>query len=399
VLHLELGRFGEINRVLGYSCGDQLMRELVRRVGAVVPAGAIFARLGEAEFSVVLPGCSAHAIQQAGELISLMEEPVAIAGGMIDARIGVGIAIFPDHGTDAATLVRRAAAALHQANHAYGGYAMYTGGFERDNHRRLKLIGDLYRAVRQDELRLFCQPKSDIACGAICGVEALVRWQHPEHGMILPNDFIPLAEQVGTITPVTHWVMDAAFHQSYLWHQAGLELPLAVNLSAHDLYDTHLVDRVKGLFATFGLPPELIQFELTESALMAEPAAAMETVCRLKDIGVQLFVDDFGTGYSGLSYLHRLPVDGIKIDQSFVIPMVNNSDSAVIVSSTIDLGHNLGLQVVAEGVENEAILERLASLGCDVAQGYVIGKPMPSSLFQEWASGRRASVARYRVDG
>jgi diguanylate cyclase (GGDEF)-like protein len=393
VLHLELGRFGEINRVFGYACGDQLLLELVRRIGAVLPPRTIFARLGEAEFSVVLPGCAVDAIDQARDLIALMEEPIAIAEGMIDARIGVGIAIFPGHGTDAATLVRRAAAALHQSNHSYGGYAMHTGGLERDNHRRLRLIGDLHRAVRQHELQLFCQPKAEITSGAICGVEALIRWQHPEHGMIPPTDFIPLAEQAGTITPVTHWIMDAAFHQSYLWHQAGLQLPMAVNLSAHDLYNPHLVDRVNGLFSTWGLPPELIQFELTESALMAEPASALKTVCRLKDIGVQLFVDDFGTGYSGLSYLHRLPVDGIKIDQSFVMPMVSNSDSAVIVSSTIDLGHNLGLKVVAEGVENEAILRRLAALGCDVAQGYLIGKPMPSSILQEWKSSHQFGPA------
>jgi diguanylate cyclase (GGDEF)-like protein len=394
VLHLELGRFGDINRVLGYACGDQLLLELVRRVKTALPPGTSFARLGEAEFSVAMHGCASDATDQARELIALMEEPVAIPEGMIDARIGVGIAISPGHGTDAATLVRRAAAALHRSNHSYGGYAMHTGGSERDNHRRLKLIGDLYRAVRESELQLYCQPKVDIVSGAVCGVEALVRWQHPEHGMIPPSDFIPLAEQAGMITPVTHWIMDAAFHQSYLWHKAGLQFPMAVNLSAHDLYDPHLVDRVDGLFSTWGLPPELIQFELTESALIAEPASALKTVCRLKDVGVQLFVDDFGTGYSGLSYLQRLPVDGIKIDQSFVMPMVSNKDSAVIVSSTIDLGHNLGLKVVAEGVESEDILKRLAALGCDVAQGYLIGKPMPSSILQEWESSHQSGSPR-----
>jgi diguanylate cyclase (GGDEF)-like protein len=389
VLHLELIRFSDINRVLGYACGDQLLLELVRRVQAVLPPRAVFARLGECDFSVVMPGCASDAIILARELIALMEEPVAIAGGMIDARIGVGIAIFPGHGLDAATLVRRAAAALHQSNHAFGGYAMHAGGQERDSARRLRLIGDLHRAVRQQELQLFCQPKVDIATGALCGVEALVRWQHPEHGMIMPTEFIPVAEQAGTITPVTQWIMDAAFHQSYLWHQAGIHVPMAVNLSAHDLYSPHVIDRVDGLFSTWGLPPELIQFELTESALMAEPTTALETVRRLKDTGVLLYVDDFGTGYSGLSYLQRLPVDGIKIDQSFVMPMVSNSDSAVIVSSTIDLGHNLGLNVIAEGVESDAILARLAELGCDIAQGYLIGKPMPAAMLQEWASGRR----------
>jgi diguanylate cyclase (GGDEF)-like protein len=391
MLHLEVDRFGEINRVLGYACGDQFLLGLVRRAATVVTRPAILARLGEAEFGLVLPAVGAEeAIAKARELIAVMEEPVDIAGCMIDARIGVGIALFPGHGTDAATLVRRAAAALQQSSHAYGGYAMHTGEFERDYLRRLRLIGDLHRAVRQDELQLFCQPKVDIATGAICGVEALVRWLHPEHGMIPPTEFIPLAEQAGTITPLTHWVMNAAFHQGSAWHDAGLDRPMAVNLSAHDLYNPNLIDHVRGLFSTWGLPPELIQFELTESALMAEPAVALETVARLKDIGVQLFVDDFGTGYSGLSYLQRLPVDAIKIDQSFVMPMVNNADSAVIVSSTIELGHNLGLKVVAEGVENAAVLARLAALGCDVAQGYLIAKPMPAAELQSWERSRQS---------
>jgi EAL domain-containing protein (putative c-di-GMP-specific phosphodiesterase class I) len=308
---------------------------------------------------------------------------------MIDARIGVGIAIYPGHGSDPAILVRRAAAALHQGHHANSFYAVHAGSLERDSQRRLRLIGDLHRAVRQHELQLFCQPKVDIRSGALCGVEALVRWEHPEHGMISPTEFIPVAEEAGMIAPVTQWIMDAAFHQSYLWHQAGVDLPIAINLSAHDLFSPHVLDRVDGLFSTWGLAPELIQFELTESALMADPATALRTMCRLKDTGVQLYVDDFGTGYSGLSYLQRLPVDGIKIDQSFVMPMVSNSDSAVIVSSTIELGHNLGLNVIAEGVENEVILERLASLGCDIAQGYLIGKPMPAAKLLEWESVHR----------
>jgi diguanylate cyclase (GGDEF)-like protein len=389
VLHLQVGRFGEINRVLGYAAGDQLLQELVRRAKSAVARPGIFARLAEDEFGVVLPSVWAdEAIAKARELIELMGEPVEIGGCMIDARVGVGIALFPGHGTDAATLVRRAAAALHQSNRAYGGYAMHTGGFERDHQRRLKLIGDLHRAVRQNELQLYCQPKVDIAAGTICGVEALVRWKHPEWGCIGPTEFVPMAEQAGTITPVTNWIMNAAFHQGYAWHQAGLARPIAVNLSAHDLYNPNLVDRVHGLFSTWGLPPELIQFELTESALMAEPASALQTLGRLKDTGVQLFIDDFGTGYSGLSYLQRLPVDAIKIDQSFVMPMVHNADSAVIVSSTIELGHNLGMKVVAEGVENAEILGRLAALGCDVAQGYLIGKPMPSRELQGWESSQ-----------
>jgi EAL domain-containing protein (putative c-di-GMP-specific phosphodiesterase class I) len=202
--------------------------------------------------------------------------------------------------------------------------------------------------------------------------------------MISPTEFIPLAEQAGMITPLTNWILAAAFRQCHAWQQGKLERQLAINLSALDLYDPELVDRVRGLFSTWGIAPELIHFELTESALMVDPADALETLTRLKRLGVQLFVDDFGTGQSSLTYLQKLPFDGVKIDQSFVMPMVASGDSAVIVRSTIELAHNLGLKVVAEGVESQAIWERLAVLGCDVAQGFFISKPMPAAQFQQW---------------
>ena len=202
-------------------------------------------------------------------------------------------------------------------------------------------------------------------------------------------EFIKLAEQAGMITPLTYWMLDAAFGQSYTWQEAGIDLPLSINLSAHDLRDPRLIDRIKGLFATWGVRPEGIQFELTESALMEDPAAASETLHRLKGLDVSLFVNDFGTGYSSLAYLQKLPVDSIKIDQSFVMPMLASDDSATIVRSTIDLGHNLGLEVVAEGVESHDVLERLGSLGCDTAQGYFISHPMPPDDMAAW-SGRWA---------
>ena len=215
--------------------------------------------------------------------------------------------------------------------------------------------------------------------------------------MISPTEFIPLAEQAGMITPLTNWILDAAFRQCHAWQQAGLAYPLAVNLSALDLYDPELIDRIRGLFSTWGIAPELVHFELTESALMVDPVDALETLLRLKRLDVQLFVDDFGTGQSSLSYLQKLPVDGVKIDQSFVMPMVASGDSAVIVHSTIELGHNLGLKVVAEGVENQAIWERLAALGCDVAQGYFISMPMPAAQFTEW-DGNMAACAQLKPD-
>ncbi len=387
LLHLEVGRFHEINKVLGYNSGDQLLQELARRLARAVTDDEKLARVGEAEFAVLLShGGAAYAIQVAQRLVSTLREPVQVSGLMLDARVGIGIALFPGHATDADALIRRANAAMHQVNPVQSGYAIYTGGQEQEHTRRLTIMGDLHRAIENDELRLYCQPKVDIATRRVCGAEALVRWQHRLHGMIAPTEFIKLAEQAGTITPLTHWMLEAAFRQSYAWHEAGLERALAINLSALDLQDPQLIERIDGLFSTWGVAPALIQFELTESAVMADPASALDTLARLKQLGVQLCIDDYGTGYSSLSYLQKLPVDVLKIDQSFVMPMVTSDDSAAIVRSTIELGHNLGLKVVAEGVESQAIWERLAALGCDIAQGSFISMPMQAEQFQEWAT-------------
>lgn len=351
MLHLEVGRFSEINKVLGYQSGDTLLRELGRRLEQAAQPAETLARVGEAEFALLLPQADAEAAVEAARcLMQVLHQPVEVSGLMLDARVAIGIALYPGHAADADALMRRASAAMHQTRPARGGYAIYSGGQEKENTRRLALMGELHRAIHEDELRLYCQPKVDFASSRVCGAEALVRWQHPHRGMISPTEFIPLAEQAGTITPLTNWILDAAFRQCHAWQQAGLTHPLAVNLSALDLYDPDLIERVRGLFATWGIAPELIQFELTESALMVDPADALDTLARLKRLDVQLFVDDFGTGQSSLSYLQRLPIDGVKIDQSFVMPMVASGDSAVIVRSTIELGHNLGMKVVAEGV-------------------------------------------------
>lgn len=385
LLHLEVGRFHEINKVLGYHAGDELLQEIARRLAGAVGEDETLARVGEAEFALLLiHGGAEYAIQLAQGLVRTLREPVEVCGLTLDARVGIGIALFPGHATDADALIRRANAAMHQTKPVRGGYAMYTGGQEQEHTRELALMGDLHRAIENNELSLYCQPKVEIASRRVCGAEALVRWQHPRHGMISTTEFIRLAEQAGTITPLTHWMLDATFSQAYAWHEAGLERALAVNLSAHDLYDPALVDRIRGLFSTWGISPALIQFELTESALMADPAGALETLVRLKQLDVELFIDDYGTGYSSLRYLQQLPVDGVKIDQSFVKPMMDSGDSTVIVCSTIELGHNLGLKVVAEGVESQAIWERLAGLSCDVAQGHLIGMPMPAAQIQAW---------------
>ncbi|SDZ01938.1 bifunctional diguanylate cyclase/phosphodiesterase [Nitrosomonas sp. Nm33] len=387
LLHLNIGHFREINQVLGYRSGDQLLQQLAQRLMHTLKESDMLARVGESEFALLLPsGGADYAIQVAQRLIIALHDSVEVAGLMVDPRVSIGIALYPGHGTEADTLLRRANAATHDVCSAQGGYSFYAGGQEEESTRRLSLMGDLRQAIEQNELLLYCQPKVDIASRRVCGAEALVRWQHPAHGMLATMEFIKLAEHAGLITPLTNWMLDAVFSQSYTWHEAGLERALSVNLSAHDLYDPLLIDRIQGLFSTWGIPPELIQFELTESALMEEPTVALETLTKLKKLGTRLFIDDYGTGYSSLSYLQKLPVDSIKIDQSFVMPMVASSDSAVIVRSTIELGHNLDLEVVAEGVDSQAVWDHLAELGCDVAQGYLVSMPMPAEQFSNWES-------------
>jgi diguanylate cyclase (GGDEF)-like protein len=385
VLHLEVGRFSEINKVLGYRSGDRLLQELSQRLTQAIKENETLARVGDAEFTLLLPqGGAEYAIRVARRLMAILHEPISVSGLMIDALIRIGIALFPGHGTDPEALLRRANAATHQARPSRGGYAVYTGGQEQENTRRLALMGDLHHAIEHDELLLYCQPKVDIASRRVCGAEALVRWQHPVHGMMSTMEFIKMAEHAGLISPLTNWMLDAAFSQCYAWQEAGMEQALSVNLSAHDLQNPRLIDRIRGLFATWGIGPELIQFELTESALMEDPVGALETLTNLKQFDTKLFIDDFGTGYSSLSYLQKLPVDSLKIDQSFVAPMADSEDSVVIVRSTVEMGHNLGLEIVAEGVESQSVWDQLAALGCDVAQGYLVSMPMPAEQFSTW---------------
>lgn len=387
LLHMSIVRLRGVNQILGYGSGDQLLQKLAQRLKRSLEAGDFLARVGEGEFALLLPsGGSDDAIQAAQRLANALHDSVEVAGLMVDPRVSIGIALYPVHAIEADILLRRANAATNDVCPARGGYAIYTGGQEQECTRRLSLMGDFRQAIERKELLLYCQPKVDIVSRRVCGAEALVRWQHPVHGMLATTEFIKLAENAGLITPLTHWMLDAVFSQSYAWHEIGLEQALSVNLSAHDLYDPMLIDRIKGLFSTWNISPELIQFELTESTLMEEPSIALETLTKLKKLGTRLFIDDFGTGYSSLSYLQKLPVDSIKIDQSFVMPMEANNDSAVIVHSTIELGHNLDLEVVAEGVDSQAVWDLLATLECDVAQGYLISMPMPAEEFSHWES-------------
>lgn len=387
LLHLGVGRYREIMNVLGDRASDALLVEVAARLAGALPEQAFLARVGEADFAIVAANTGAEeARQAAARLQSVLQAPVTVQGLSLDTQACIGIAMFPGHAADAHALARRANSAMQRALPVVGGSAMYTGGQEEEGKRRLALMGDLQWALRHDGLALYGQPKVDMALQRLCGIEALVRWQHPLLGMVSTQELIAVVEQAGMIRALTDWVLEAAFRQARMWHDAGIYMPIAVNLSVHDLYDRALIDRIRGLFSTWGISADLMQFELTESALMADPAGAVETLIQLKKMDVDIFVDDFGTGYSSLSYLQKLPVDGIKVDQSFVAPMNDRHDSAVIVRSTIDLGHNLGLKVVAEGVETLPVWEHLLALECDIAQGYLISRPMPVRDLEAWAA-------------
>lgn len=384
VLLVEIGRYQEISDTLGYHEGDALLLAMAGRLQERLAAHVV-ARVGEDEFAFWrFPLGAEDALQFASALSRELCEPVELGGLAIDAHVHVGVAMFPGHGCCPDELLRRAKIAAVQARQLAGKCALYKGAADQESRRRLALVSDLRRAIDSDELRLYCQPKVDIVSGDVVGAEALVRWAHPERGEISTGEFVALAEHAGLIMPLTRWVLDAAFRQAHAWFLKGFAYPLSVNLSAQDLRDPRLVDRISGLFSTWAIPPSLIQFELTESAMMEDPGGALDSMQRLKALGVDLFVDDFGTGYSSLSYLQRLPVSALKIDQSFVAGMLANAGSAAIVRSTIELGHNLGLAVVAEGVESEPLWNGLRELGCDTAQGYYVGRPVPVAEFTGW---------------
>jgi diguanylate cyclase (GGDEF)-like protein len=390
LLILSIGDFHELKEVLGYAEGDKVVQEVARRAaGALLPADVV-ARVDDDLFAVVLPVAGAdRATAVAERLMRAFSQPVDLSGLQGAPPIKAGIALFPGHATDADALIRYGNIALFDAEQRGEDFVFYSSQLGKDSARIVSLIGGLPRAIENEELLLYCQPKVHVASATVCGAEALVRWRHPQEGLIGPGEFVKFIERFSLISPLTNWVLEAAFRQAYAWRQAGIRIPLAVNLSAVDLRDPKLIDRIKGGFSTWGSQPEDLQFELTESALMQDPAGALEALSKLKLLGVRLLIDDFGTGYSSLSYLQKLPVDTIKIDRSFVSAVTTSEQSAAIVRSMIDLGHALKLEVVAEGVEDQATWDRIAALGCDVVQGYWVSEPMPVGEAGDWLTRSR----------
>ncbi len=393
LLRIDVDRYREIEEALGDEDADKLVLAVATRLRELAGPKGLLAHISEAEFALALPGAGADRARQLSQrIVEALVVPAEISGLLLDARSTIGASLFPGHGSEPDLLMRRAGIALGHARRSGAPLAFFRDGLDRERGRHIELMADLRRAIDGGELRLFCQPKMRMRSRGLCGAEALVRWSHPTLGMLNPGEFIGLAESSGLITPLTHWVLDAALRQGYAWREQGIAHPLSVNLSAHDLRDPRLIDRIGDELATWGAAPGSVEFELTESALMEDPAAALETLKSLKRLDVSLTIDDYGTGYSSLSYLRRLPVDAIKIDQSFVTGMSASKDAAIIVRSTIELAHNLNLKVIAEGVEDQQTFDTLADWGCDIAQGYTISRPMPSGEFGPWARAQAVAL-------
>ncbi|MBW8845948.1 MAG: EAL domain-containing protein [Burkholderiales bacterium] len=391
VLMLDLDRFKHVNDVLGHEVGDRLLQSVAERLQALcAPAHSVLARLSGDEFAVLLAHTDAHAASEAAlAILKDFEQPLQIDNETIDLGAGIGIALFPEHGADVNLLLGRAELAMYAAKQRQCGSLIYHAQLDAGSQESLSLLTELRHAVEDNELRLFLQPKIDLQTGRVIGAEALVRWQHPTRGLVPPMQFIPFAEQTGFIRMLSAWVLSGAAKFSRQALDAGLSLRLSVNLSTRDLMDQDLPAKIEALIAPLEVPPASLCLEITESAIMDDPERALSTLEHLHAMGFKLSIDDFGTGYSSLAYLKRLPVDELKIDRSFVMAMERDLDDARIVRSTIELAHNLGLTVVAEGLETEKAWAMLARLGCDEGQGYYICKPMPQDQFIAWAQAWR----------
>jgi diguanylate cyclase (GGDEF)-like protein/PAS domain S-box-containing protein len=391
LLLLDLDRFKEVNDSLGHHAGDTLLKQVANRLRQALRPADTVARLGGDEFAILLPRMDVvSASLAAARIIEALEAPVSLDEHDVVIGASIGIALHPEHGEDADMLLRRADMAMYRAKQNRGGYAVYAPEQEQFGAgNRLALSAALRRAIADDQLSLHYQPKVDCVSGALAGVEALVRWEHPELGTLAPDQFIPLAERTGLIKPLSRWVLDRALRQCSEWQQQGLRVPIAVNLSAHDVQDAELPAMVAELLARWSVPSTWLKLEITESALVGDPWQALQILTELCASGVRIAIDDFGTGYSSLAYLKQLPIHEIKIDQSFVSDMISDRKDLAIVRSTIELGHNLGLETVAEGVEDQGTLELLGSLGCDVAQGFHVSRPLLPADLADWcrASG------------
>jgi diguanylate cyclase len=399
VLIVDLDRFKEVNDTMGHSNGDVLLKLVGPRLRAVLRARDTIARMGGDEFAVLLPGTDiAGSRRVAQALHEALEKPFELESITVATEASVGVAHYPEHGSDAETLLQRADVAMYMAKEERSGHAFYSPERDPYDPNRLALVGEMRRAISDDEFVLHYQPKIDLRTGDVSGVEALVRWAHPIRGLLPPMEFVPIAEHAGLMRPLTLWVLDRALGQCRAWREEGIELRVAINLAVPSLLDVELGHDVARLLAKHDVPAHLLELEITESSVMIDPKRAIAKLEELSTMGVRLAIDDFGTGHSSLSYLQRLPVDELKIDRGFVMNMDTSPDDSVIVRSTIDLCRNLGLAVVAEGVETEDTFRRLQALGCDEAQGFLMSRPVPAEALTAWLADRTVAAPVGRRD-
>ena len=386
VLLMDLDQFKQVNDTLGHQTGDELLQEVARRLRATIRDGDFSARLGGDEFVVLVRAGSdlASVLETARRIAESVQAPVELRGMRLDVRVSMGIAVFPEHGSDVHGLLQRADVAMYAAKSLQDGPQLYRQETDQNTPRRLQLATDLRQAIDRGQVAVHYQPQADLATTAVTGVEALCRWSHPQYGPVSPDEFIPVAEQTGLITPLTLHVVTDALSQCGRWQRAGHDLGVAVNVSARSLLDSGFVDDVLDLVRASGLRPGLLTLEITESSIMSDTHRTLDLLQRLAAFGVRLSVDDFGTGYSSLAYLQQLPVHELKVDKSFVFDVGTDGSSQSIVRSVVDLGHSLGLLVVAEGVEDEAAWDQLLRLGCDRAQGYLLSRPVSGDDLTRW---------------
>ncbi len=382
---MDLDRFKEVNDTLGHHFGDYVLQQVGKRIAATLRETDTVARLGGDEFAVLIPDADAEDARACAEkLLAALDVAIPVNGMSISIKTSIGIALYPLHGTDAETLLQHADVAMYQAKRNNLGFSLYAQDQDPHSVRRLTLIGELRDAINKNQLVLHYQPKVNLRQQRTIGVEALVRWQHPTLGLIQPDEFVPLTEQNGLISSLTDWVLQEAINQCREWRSRGINLHVAVNLSAHSLHNMALPEQISAFLNAAGIPACQLDIELTESVMMSDLVNAMEILERLSKMGVRLAIDDFGTGMSSFSYLKRLPVNELKIDKSFVIDMAEDENNAVIVRSIIDLSHNIGREVVAEGVQDRDALQLLEMLGCDMAQGYFISRPLSAVELEHW---------------
>ena len=392
-LLLDLDRFKEINDTLGHPTGDVLLQKIAKRLRAPLRPTDTIARLGGDEFAVLLPDTQLEgATAVARRLHQALDEPFQIKGLALQVDAAIGLVQCPEHGTNADELIQKADVAMYVAKRRKVDLVVYESEHDFANLRQLRLTGDLRRAIREDGLSLHYQPKIDAETGKTIGTEALLRWEHHDLGRVGPDEFIGLAEHSGLIRPLTRWVLGSAMRQCAEWLRAGHRIGVSVNISARNLLDDQVQRALEEELEATKVPPELLTLEITESAIMEDPKRAFEHVTELRALGVNISIDDFGTGYSSLDYLRKLPARELKIDRSFVMDMDNSQDDATIVRSIVDLAHNLGLRVVAEGVETSSIWEALKQLGCDEGQGYLFKAPVPPAELLEWVLAEESKV-------